>query len=53
MDEFYHFVLAWDGMTMNDLDFVIDLQELVLFSPELQYPDGGRTNFEIRTGIHP
>ena len=53
VDEFYHFVLAWDGMTMNDLDFVIDLQELVLFSPELQYPDGGRTNFEIRTGIRP
>jgi hypothetical protein len=53
VDEWYHSALAWDGMTMNDLDFVIDLYEIVLFSPELQYPDGTRVNFEIWTGIRP
>ena len=53
VDEWYHPALAWDGMTMNDLDFIIDLYEIVLFSPELQYPDGTRVNFEIWTGIRP
>jgi hypothetical protein len=53
VDEWYHSALAWDGMTMNDLDFIIDLYEIVLFSPELQYPDGTRVNFEIWTGIRP
>ena len=51
VDEWYRPALAWDGMTMNDLDFIIDLNELVLFSPELQYPDGTRVTFEIWTGI--
>jgi len=45
--------MVWEDMTMNDLGFVIDLYELVLFSPELQYPDGTRVNFEIWTGIRP
>ncbi|MBR2490025.1 MAG: S-layer homology domain-containing protein [Ruminiclostridium sp.] len=51
--ELYHSAMVWEGMTMNDLGFVIDLYELVLFSPELQYPDGTRVNFEIWTGIRP
>ncbi|MBR5533969.1 MAG: S-layer homology domain-containing protein [Ruminiclostridium sp.] len=53
VDEWYHSALVWDGMTSADLDFIIDLYEVVLFSPEVQYPDGACFNYEIWTGICP